>query len=318
MPRTAQGGNPRDLASGIAITLLIFASAVYLPIIGFMGSLLLPLPVLFYRLKLGRQTGAIIPMGTLVVMSGMLGGLTVDMLYFAGLLFIGFSTGEFLEMDLSIEKTVAGTCGAVLLAGVFGLLLCGGMTAEGVYTLLSDYVAKNLELTLALYESMGMPQETIHMVSSSLDSIQYLLVRILPALAVASTLFVTWINLLAARPLLERKEIFRYRFGALTQWKAPEPLVFGAIGCGILLVAGGQGVRLIGINGLIVLMTVYFFQGMAITQYYFDKKKFPPMLRFFLYSVIALQQLLLLVIVGLGFFDMWMNFRKLGPEKNNQ
>jgi uncharacterized protein YybS (DUF2232 family) len=64
-------------------------------------------------------------------------------------------------------------------------------------------------------------------------------------------------------------------------------------------------------NGLIILMMVYFFGGIAIVSFYFEKKKFPLALRFFLYSLIALQQFILLFVIGLGFFDMWLNFRKL-------
>jgi hypothetical protein len=40
------------------------------------------------------------------------------------------------------------------------------------------------------------------------------------------------------------------------------------------------------------------------------------MLRVFLYSLIALQQVVLIVIIGLGLFDMWLNFRKLEHSPN--
>jgi uncharacterized protein YybS (DUF2232 family) len=59
-------------------------------------------------------------------------------------------------------------------------------------------------------------------------------------------------------------------------------------------------------------MTVYFFQGIAIVSFYFDKKRLPRFVRVFLYTLIALQQLILLVVIGLGFFDLWVNFRRLG------
>ena len=73
--------------------------------------------------------------------------------------------------------------------------------------------------------------------------------------------------------------------------------------------------KLLGFNGLLILLTIYFFQGIAIVSYYFEKKRFPRALRVFLYSLIALQQMILLIVIGLGFFDMWLNFRKLGVKK---
>jgi len=73
-------------------------------------------------------------------------------------------------------------------------------------------------------------------------------------------------------------------------------------------------VKIIGLNGLLILMSVYFFQGIAIVSFYFNKKQFPRVVRIFLYTLIAIQQLVLLAVIGLGFFDMWFNFRKLGKQ----
>ncbi len=75
--------------------------------------------------------------------------------------------------------------------------------------------------------------------------------------------------------------------------------------------------KLLGTNGLLILMTIYFFQGIAIVAFFFDKKQLPRFLRIVLYSLIAVQQLLLLVVIGLGFFDVWLNFRKLKTAKSN-
>ena len=72
--------------------------------------------------------------------------------------------------------------------------------------------------------------------------------------------------------------------------------------------------KVVGINGLLVLMTVYFFQGIAIVSYVFEKKAFPRALRILLYTLIAVQQFLAVAVIGLGFFDIWMNFRKLNKE----
>jgi len=103
-------------------------------------------------------------------------------------------------------------------------------------------------------------------------------------------------------------------FGPLNLWKAPEYLVWGVIGCGLALFLPHTAIKVIGINGLLILMTVYFFQGIAIVSFYFDKKRLPRFVRVFLYTLIALQQLILLAVIGLGFFDLWANFRRLGKQ----
>jgi len=35
-----------------------------------------------------------------------------------------------------------------------------------------------------------------------------------------------------------------------------------------------------------------------------------------LYGTIIIQQIFLLVIAGIGFFDVWLNFRQLGKNNN--
>ncbi|MBW1728882.1 MAG: YybS family protein [Deltaproteobacteria bacterium] len=317
MPRTIQGNIPKDVVSGIAITSLIFAISIYIPIIGFVGSLFIPLPILFYRSKLGRSTGAIIPILTIIVMVTVLGGLSIDILFFVELLLLGFVLSELIELDLSIEKTILYTCGSVIFIGIVGLLFYNNLSDKGFYTLVAEYVSKNLTLTLEIYENMGVSQESIHMISNSLENIEYVLIRIIPALVVASTLFVSWTNLLVAKPILKSHGCFYPSFGSLKNWKAPEFLVWGIIGCGLLLLLPEKIFKFFGLNGLLIMLTIYFFQGIAIVSFYFEKKNFPRLLRFFLYSLIALQQVVLLVIIGLGFFDMWLNFRKLEHSPGN-
>lgn len=317
MPRTVQGNIPKDIVSGIAITSLIFAISVYIPIIGFVCSLFIPLPILFYRSKLGRATGAIIPILTIIVIVTVLGGLSIDILFFVELLLLGFVLSELIERNLSIEKTMLYTCGSVIFIGIVGLFFYNNLSDKGFYALVAEYVSKNLILTLEIYENMGVSQESIHMISNSLENIEYVLIRIIPALVVASTLFVSWTNLLVAKPILKNHGFFYPSFGSLKHWKAPEFLVWGIIGCSLLLLLPERTFRFFGLNGLLILLTIYFFQGIAIVSFYFEKKKFPRMLRVFLYSLIALQQVVLILIIGLGFFDMWLNFRKLehSPDK---
>jgi len=311
MPRTIRGNIPKDIVSGIAITSLIFAISVYMPIIGFFCSLFIPLPTLFYRSKLGRTTGAFIPIITVVVMIAVLGGVSIDILFFVELLLIGFALSEFIERNISVEKTMLYTCGSVILIGIAGLLFYSNLSNKACYALVTEYVSKNLRLTLEIYENIGVSQESIHMISNSLEHIEYVLIRIIPAIIVASTFFVSWTNLLVAKPLLKGRGIFYPSFGSLKLWKAPEFLVWGIIGCGLLLLLPERTFKFLGLNGLLILLTIYFFQGIAIVSFYFEKKRFPRMLRVFLYSLIALQQVVLIVIIGLGLFDMWINFRKL-------
>jgi uncharacterized protein YybS (DUF2232 family) len=281
VPQTFTSGISRDILTGVLITMAIITVSVYMPIIGFFCSLLLPLPVLFYRSKLGRKTGLIVPGAVMTILMVMAGGISIDVVFFLEMLLLGFLLSELFEMDLSVEKTVLYACGGVLLTGVVGLVLYSNMSAIGIYALVSAYIAHNLEMTVALYRGMGASEDFIHKFSASLDQIQYGLIRIIPAMVTASFLMVTWSNLLMARSLLKRRGLFFPAFGVLNLWKAPDSLVWVLIGCGGLLMLPGSTLKIIGVNGLLVLLMIYFFQGIAIVSFFFEKNNFPGCCEFF-------------------------------------
>jgi uncharacterized protein YybS (DUF2232 family) len=162
-----------------------------------------------------------------------------------------------------------------------------------------------------MYREMAPPDEQITMVAESKEGIIYVIMHIMPATAIVATLFVVWTNVLLARPLFKNKDLVRPDFGVLKEWQAPEPLVWLVIVMGGLLLIPDKSFKLLGANGLIVMMMIYFFQGIAIVSYYFEKKRFPRLLRGILYGLIALQQFLLLLVIVAGFFDMWIDFRRL-------
>jgi uncharacterized protein YybS (DUF2232 family) len=59
----------------------------------------------------------------------------------------------------------------------------------------------------------------------------------------------------------------------------------------------------------------YFFQGIAIVSFFFEKKQVPRFARVLLYATLVMQEVLLIVIV-IGFIDVWVNFRKLEAVKS--
>ncbi len=254
----------------------------------------------------------IIPVLTIIILIVITGSISFNVIFFFELLLLGFVLGELFELNLSIEKTMIYACGLVLISGIVFLLFISNISGMGLLAIISEYVAKNLELTMALYKNIGMPEENIRLISDSLEQIQFVLMGIIPALVIASSLIMVWIDLLIIKPILKRKNLFYPEFGRLNQWKAPEFLVWFAIGFGVLLLIPNQILKLIGLNGLLVMMAVYFFQGIAVVSFYFEAKNFPRMLRILLYGIIFLQQLILLLLIGLGFFDIWLDFRKHG------
>jgi uncharacterized protein YybS (DUF2232 family) len=298
--------------AGIAVTTLIFMAALHLSVLGPFVGLFVPLPILFYRSKLGRTPGLLILIAVSLIVTAFVGFESIGtpvFLFELGL--VGLILPEVFEMNLSVEKTVGITAGGVLTAGAVVLALYTLLSTTSPWAVASDYVEKSVKLALAMYREMDVPEEKIDMVARSLDGIVYIMLRIMPAIMIVATLLVVWSNLLLARFVLRSNQLFYPDFGRLNQWRAPEHLVWVAIGSGALLLCGHPWLRMLGINGLIVMMMIYFFQGIAIVSFYFEKKQFPKLLRVLLYGLMAIQQPLLLVVVAAGFFDIWIDFRRI-------
>jgi len=302
----------RDVVIGIIVTTLIALVAMSVTVLGPVVGLFIPLPILFYRLKLGRVSGLMILAAVTLIVTAVVGWRslgTTAFLFEVGL--VGLVLPELLEMNLNVEKTVGFTAGVILLTGAVMLGLYSIMSGSTPWALASDYLNKSANLALAMYREMEPSQENVGILTASMDAIIYVTLRVMPALLMVGALFLVWSNFLLARPLLRSRQLLSPEFVRLDEWRAPEPFVWVAIGSGILILVGHEGFRLAGINGLIVMMMIYFFQGIAIVSFYFKKKQFPRGLRFILYGLIAMQQLLLLLVITMGFFDMWIDFRRI-------
>jgi hypothetical protein len=150
-PLPFQNGVSKDIATGVMATLVIFSVSVFMPVVGFVFSMFIPLPVLFYRAKLGRRLGMIVPLVAFAVMGLVLGGVTMDIIFFSGLMFLGFAMSEMFEKKLSVEMTVVAACSMVIGAGLVSILFYSIANRTGIFALVSAYVATNLALSLELY-----------------------------------------------------------------------------------------------------------------------------------------------------------------------
>jgi uncharacterized protein YybS (DUF2232 family) len=122
---------------------------------------------------------------------------------------------------------------------------------------------------------------------------------------------IAWLNLLLARHFCWVHRVALPPWPAWNRWKSPEVLVWPLIAAGFMVLVSNQTLTLIGLNLLIVLGAVYLLHGLAIVAFYFEKWKLPSIVRGIGYGLIFLQQLVSLVVMALGLFDLWLDFRRL-------
>jgi uncharacterized protein YybS (DUF2232 family) len=299
----------KDLVRGALAACIAVTVCALVPIAGLIGAAFIPVPLIYYRIKIGRPARliALVTAGYVLILGG-----SIEFFFFGAMLLIGLVMGELMERNWPLEKMATAVCGVVLAASAAGVWTHSLSVGQGLLEALDEGVQRQLELTLRLYREMGLPQEQIEFIEDGLDVIRQIMIGMLPALVLSSCLISFWVSLLTVRQIFRRRGLPFPDYGSLDCWRAPELLVWGVIASGVLLLLPGLAAKTVGLNGLAVFAIVYFFQGIAIVVYFLHKKQVPRAARIVLYSLIALQQILMLAVAGIGFFDTWFNFRKIG------
>jgi hypothetical protein len=219
----------RDIFIGIFLCLLIFISTVSLPLLGFFIAIFLPQPVLFFRLKLGKSKGAIIPIVAFLIILLVIQSLSVDVFFYGSLLLIGFLIGNYLEQHISIEKTILKTVLTTIGICILLFIVNTFTNDKSFLIIISDYVTKNIELSFKIYSEIGIDQKQIDSLAKSSDIIANIIVKILPSMLTTMLLFITWLNILLIKKILNKDRVTLSWLGILNHWKAPEYIVWFAI-----------------------------------------------------------------------------------------
>lgn len=287
---------PRNVISGIAITFLLILGAV--------TAWLVPLPVLYYRIKLGRRIGMIIPVVMIVILMWIGKTFTTELIIVSGWMLLGFMLSECFESRLPIEKTILYSSSAVLLSGVLALFFYSNAAQTGIY----DLAFKQVNIYLGYLKDAGLIAETS-------EEIQHMVTWMLPGMIATMVVFIAWVNVILAVPLLKKNHLRAPEFGSLDQWKAPDRLVwvliFGTAG----LLLDIKPLFLMSMNVLCLVLMVYFLQGISIVSFFVKKTRIPPALRYMLYWLVFFQFPVNLLIAGIGLFDMWVDFRNRFTKK---
>lgn len=214
---------------------------------------------------------------------------------------------------------LSGLKGVLALAGgwlvVVAVLSIGSETSA--YTQLVNTLDEGIGEALDHYRSSStISAETLVVLEATLHRMKTIIPVIMPAILGSLTLFIVWFTMVTGNMLHSRTEQ-KTAWGEYRFWQLPEKLIWIAIGTGIFALLPLQPLRNIGINGLILLSTVYSFQGLAIAVFFMYKWNVPLLLRSFFYVMLIFQSFGTVVLLIVGISDIWFDFRKLKQDAIN-
>jgi uncharacterized protein YybS (DUF2232 family) len=292
---------------------VLFAVPWLLPLAGSVITFASPLPlVLAYRIRgtwTGRRALLIAAVATWVLLqvAAPPGG-GYYLLYF---LVMAGALGEIPCLGLPERWSIgAGAAGGMLTVLVM-LVVAAGALGAGPWEMWRAQWRAEMATVLDMYRSMDLAPATLKQIEDGLKMAGRVVLRLAPGILATVSLLVAWLNLLAARRLSRR--LGGMAPGEdLTLYRTPEPLVWVLIAGGALMVLGSGWVFWAGANLVLLMGVLYFFQGLAVIDFWLRAKNAPMLLRGALYLLVALEFYVAAILAAVGLFDIWLNLRRRG------
>ena len=187
---------------------------------------------------------------------------------------------------------------AFVAASIFSVSYNSGSTIE---ELLTKWAAQVTGEMMKVSESALSSSEQSEF-KQNLQTFQVMIVALFPSIIISSLAVVMWINML----IITRK----IKAIPVKEWKSPDWIVAFFILAGLFTLLEHKILQTIGLNLLVIVGQVYFFQGLAIVSVFMDERKWPGMIRWPIYILILIQIYMMIIVAGFGLFDTWFDFRK--------
>jgi hypothetical protein len=187
---------------------------------------------------------------------------------------------------------------AFVAVSIFSVSYNSGNTVEELVTSWAAQVVGEMK---KISESALSPTELFEF-KQNLQTFQVMIVTLFPSIIISSFAVIMWMNLL----------IITWKIKAISvkEWKSPDWVVAFFILAGLFTLFEQKLLQIIGLNLLIIVGQVYFFQGLAIVSVFMDERKWPGMIRWPIYILILIQIYMMIIVAGFGLFDTWFDFRK--------
>lgn len=278
--------------------------------------MLAPFPAAYIRLLHGRLASLIVMFGSATAIAALSGsGAIAGFLYLGMCLIMGLIMPELLLQGLSASRTLFWTTIANILLITAGFVAYNSFTGIDLQQFFHTEISGSLNQAVAIYEKSGVKGEELEFIKHSMATVADLLLRLYPALITAMLIVVAGCNLLLIKKTFG-KTVVNLAIGDFSSFRNPDMLVWVLIATGFTLLLPVSVITNPALNVLLIISLLYFFQGMAVVSALITKYSVSVFLRVVLYAILIIQPYLLALVVGIGLFDLWVDFRTPKTQEN--
>ena len=281
------------------------------PPIGALIGILSPFPLIFIYLQRGRQVGiALVALVFAVLL--LLVGADRAMLFLAEYALMALVLAELIRMQLPGDRCIAG---GALASGLISVVLLAALLGDqdtSFKEFFEKQIRAHLSESMEAFESMGEDKGEVAKMKVFAENAAEGLAAAYPAFLLIGSLIGAVVNYTLIRFAWMRlygTGLFSGR--AFSDWICPENLVWCFIFSGAALFLGSGIVENAGLNVFLVMLCIYFSQGLSIVIHFLKVRNAPTFFWFVLFILIFVQPILIGLLAGLGVFDIWVDFRKI-------
>jgi uncharacterized protein YybS (DUF2232 family) len=283
----------------VAMAVVLFLASYVLPVVGMAFALICPAPLVVLGL---RHSFARAVLGVCVAsfLVSALTGVTGGIFFLLGFGMLGVGLGFFARrLNSSVEILLYGVL--VSLGGKLLLMvLVAKITGINPLGLDSGEVNSVMDNVLSLYQRMGMSPEALSTAEEQIRSTLSLLPYVFPALLIMASALDSFLSYVVSRVVMKRiGKGMLPPVPALSYWRFPKN-IFWAL---------PEIIPRIGMNLRILVMILFYLQGLAVAWAYMCHKGAPKILRYIGAVLTLFLPLLTQLVLLLGIIDMWFDLR---------
>jgi uncharacterized protein YybS (DUF2232 family) len=308
-------GFARAVIAGSILTFILFLLQRTLPVIGVLAGIAIPFPCVYCTMQSGRKVGYAI-VALLMIGLSFLGSQEV-LIYLLQSVIISLALPEFLLRGNGISKSLLYTVSIntlLLAAFVSAYVALSQSDFDGqMRGAIHSAVAKVEEI----YRSMELPandeQELVTVLRETGKHVE----TIYPSLVVIFCWLSVAFNLLLIRRSLHiQGKDSAFFYDSFSRFRNPDGIVWLLIVGGFTLLLKEGYITRITLNVLIVILFLYFVQGIAILTYFQRKLSLSRFLLPVFYFLMIIQPIVLVPVAAIGLFDLWADFRTPKKQEN--
>lgn len=302
-----------DIAKGSMASLALFIAYILLLFAGPLAGMFAPFPVLYYTLKSGRGVGAVIVfIATLVLLAISPAGALIY-LFQCGL--FSMLLAKFLARGNGVAKSIAFTIAINLLVVTVVAISYGLWQGADLNALVLKGINNAFTQSEAYYSKSGLAGDELEALRSGLRQAADIVGKAYPSLLIVTLVAVAGLNIQLLKKFVKRLPR-QPIMGDFYAFKNPEKMIWVLIVSGFALLVNNELVTRSALNVLIVLISLYFVQGLSIVAYFNKRFNVPRFITYIFFILLVVQPYLTAVVAAAGLFDLWCDFRTPKKQEN--